>query len=89
MTAFEDRDPGDEQERAMTVGEDFPREQARCRKLLEEYRRFGNTPGISVSPTVAMDFANIKAVLQRADQAMASGDVVEILRSYEEMRGCE
>lgn len=73
----------------MTVGEDFPNQQARCRELLEEYRRFGNTPGISVSPTVAMDFAKIKAVLARADQALASGNTIWILASYEEMRGCE
>ena len=69
----------------MTVGEDFPNQQARCRELLAQYAEIAKLPGVNVSFAVA----SIEAVLARADQAMASGDVVAILKSYEEMRACE
>lgn len=67
-----------------SVGEDFPKEQARCRSLLEQYAEISKMPGVNVSFAVA----SIKGVLGRAEQAIASGDILEILKSYEEMRGC-
>lgn len=64
-----------------SVGEDFPREQARVRSLLGEYKTLG--------PVGMFGATMIEQVLQRADQAAMSGDVVAVLRSYEELKGCK
>lgn len=64
-----------------SVGEQFPVEQARVRELLGEYKKIG--------PAGSFGAMMIEGVLHRADQAAISGDVVAILRSYEELKGCE
>jgi hypothetical protein len=64
-----------------SIGEDFPNEQARVRELLTEYKAIG--------PAGAFGALMIEKALQRADQAMASGDVVAIVRSYQELKECE
>lgn len=64
-----------------SVGEDFPNEQARVRELLSQYREIG--------PNGAFGAFMIQQVLERADRAAISGDVIEILRSYEELKGCQ
>jgi hypothetical protein len=64
-----------------TLGDLYPVQQARCRELLVAYRELG-----------AVGFfghAYISGVLERADKAAISGDVVEMLQSFEEMKGCE
>lgn len=63
-----------------SVGIEFPKEQARVRELLGIYKTI---------PTGMFGAAMIEKVLQRADQAAMSGDPVAILRSYEELKGCE
>lgn len=63
-----------------SLGEAFPIEQARVRELLGLYKSI---------PTGAFGAAMIEAVLRRADAAAASGDLVAMIRSYEEMKGCE
>lgn len=62
----------------MSVGDDFPRQQARVREVLGYYKEIG--------PAGAFGAATIEATLRRADAAMASGDIVAILRSYQEMK---
>lgn len=69
----------------MTVGDDFPREQARVRELMKQYLSLDGMPGVNVKFAIAA----LEAVLRRADQAAMSGDIVAILRSYEELKGCE
>ena len=64
-----------------TVGDDFPRQQQRVRELLKDYNDIG--------PAGAFGAAAIEQVLQRADRAAISGDIVAILRSYQELKGCE
>ena len=64
-----------------TVGEDFPKEQERVRALLGVYK--------SIGPNGAFGAMMIEQCLRRADQAAISGDIVAILRSYEELKGCE
>jgi len=64
-----------------SVGGDFPHEQERVRELMDLYR--------DVGPAGAFALLMLKQVLARADKAMASGDVVAILRSYQEMRDCK
>jgi len=61
-----------------SVGEDFPKQQARARELLQQYREIGPAGGFGA--------LMIEQALQRADQAAMSGDVVAIVRSYEELR---
>jgi len=63
-----------------SVGADFPNEQARVRALLGIYRAI---------PAGAFGAAMIEQVLRRADQAAMSGDVLAVLRSYEELKGCQ
>lgn len=63
-----------------SLGIEFPKEQARVRELLGAYK---------LIPTGAFGAAMIEQVLKRADEAAISGDVVAILRSYEELKGCQ
>lgn len=67
--------------RPTSVGEQFPLEQARVRELLAVYKGLG--------PAGMFGALMLEQALQRADQAAISGDVVAILRSYQELKGCE
>ena len=60
-----------------SLGEDFPKQQERCRTLLGLYREIG--------PPGAFGAACIEDVLRRADRAAMSGDVVEMIRVFQEM----
>lgn len=68
----------------MTIGEEYPKEQARCRELLEQYASLRTMPNVNVEFAIVA----IEDVLRRADKAAISGDVVAMLRSYKEMKGC-
>lgn len=63
-----------------SVGEEFPKEQARVRELLEEYKAIG--------PSGAFGALMIEQTLQRAEKAAIIGDIIAILRSFEELKGC-
>lgn len=65
-----------------SVGEDFPQQQERVRHLIDEYRALEG--GVGMMGAALMD-----DVLKRAADAQSSGDIVQILRSYQELRGCE
>lgn len=64
-----------------SIGEDYPKEQARLRELLPLYRGIG--------PAGIFGATMIEMTLQRADQAAISGDLVAMLRCYQEMREIE
>jgi len=64
-----------------SLGEAFPREQARVREILGYYKEIG--------PAGAFGVALIEDILRRADRAAISGDVVEMIRVYKEMQGVE
>lgn len=66
----------------VSLAEAFPREQQRLRDLVATYR---SLPGGVGSFGAAM----IEQVLRRADQAAIGGDVLAMLRSFEEMKGCK
>lgn len=68
-----------------TLAEEFPKQQARVREVLKEYLAVDGTPGVNVKFAIAA----LEGVLRRADQAAMSGDVVAMLRSHEELKGCE
>ncbi len=67
---------------AMTLGEDFPKMQARTRELLATYKALPGGVGV-------FGAMMIEGVLQRADRAAVSGDVVAMIRSYREMEDCK
>lgn len=64
-----------------SVGEEFPKEQARVRRILGEYKKIG--------PAGAFGAAWIEEVLKRADVAAISGDVLQVIRSFQEMQAVE
>jgi hypothetical protein len=55
--------------------------QAHVREVLGEYKKIG--------PAGAFGAMMIEQTLKRADEAAMSGDVVAMLRAYEEMKGIE
>lgn len=63
-----------------SLGTAYPVEQARVRKLLGIYKEIG--------PAGAFGAHMIEGVLRRADEAAISGDVVAMIRSYQEMQDC-
>ena len=63
-----------------SLAQDFPKEQQRVRELLEVYNPI---------PTGAFGATMLRQALTRAEQAAASGDVIAMLRSYEELKGCQ
>ena len=63
-----------------SVGIEFPKQQARVRELLAEYKALG--------PVGSFGGVMLEAVLARADEAMASGDVVAVVRSFQELTEC-
>ena len=63
-----------------SLGTEFPKEQARCRDLLKVYRGLGGVGAFGATM--------IEQVLRKADKAAAESDVVEMLRAFEEMKGC-
>lgn len=64
-----------------SVGEEFPKEQARVRDLLGQYKAIG--------PVGTLGAILIEQVLQRAEKAAISGDIVDILMAYEELKSCK
>jgi len=70
-----------EEDNMSTLAEQLPKEQARCRTLLAEYRAIG--------PAGAFGAAMIEHALQRADQAVLGGGVAAMIRAYEELRTIE
>ena len=64
-----------------SLGDDYPNEQERCRKLLSEYRELGSAG--------TFGHAAISMVLREADEAAISGDVVRMLRAYQSMKECQ
>lgn len=62
-----------------SLGEEFPKEQARVRALLKCYQEIG--------PAGTFGAMMIELALQRADQAAVSGDTLAMLQSYEELKG--
>jgi hypothetical protein len=63
-----------------SVGIEFSLEQTRVRELLGEYKAIGSAG--------AFGSMMIEQVLRRAEKAAISGDIIEILKSYEELKGC-
>ena len=65
-----------------SVGSEFPIEMRRVRHLKEEYLSLPDGAG-------QIGAAILEQVLQRGEEAPASGDIVRILQAYTELKGCE
>ncbi len=63
-----------------SLGEEYPKEQARCRELLALYKEI---------PTGAFGAMAIEQALRGADEAAASQDIQAMLRAFERMKGCQ
>lgn len=59
----------------------MPREMARVRKVLGHYREIG--------PAGVIGAAVIEAVLEKADRAVMSGDVVAMIAAYQRLKEIE
>lgn len=65
-----------------TLAEELPRQMARVRdQVMPAYAAIG--------PTGSFALAHMRADLDRAAKAMAEGDVIEMLRACESLRGYE
>ena len=64
-----------------SLADEYPKEQARLRDLLEDYSAIG--------PVGFFGHTMISQVLARADRAIASGDVVAMVVSFQEMKECK
>lgn len=61
-----------------SLGEQYPLEQARCRRIFGHFREIG--------PAGAFGAMMIEQTLQRADAAAISGDLVEIIAAFQDMK---
>jgi len=64
-----------------TLGDAFPKEQARVRELLGLYKELG--------PNGWWGAMQIEGKLQEADRAAISGDAVAMLVAYENLKACQ
>lgn len=64
----------------MTLGEALPEEMKRVRGIMAVYQSLSNGAGLIAAQMMEMS-------LQRADQAVISGDCIEMMRCYEDLKG--
>ncbi len=64
-----------------TLGDAYPKEQARLRELIAEYTAIG--------PAGTFGRMIIEDVLKRADKAAIEGDLVAMVRVFKEMKECQ
>ena len=64
-----------------TLGEAYPKEQARLRELLSFYKEIG--------PAGRFGHLMISKTLEAADRAAIEGDTVAMIRLYQEMKECQ
>ena len=64
-----------------SLAEEYPKEQERCRELLEQYKELG--------PPGTFGYIMLKDFLKRADKAVAEQDVVAMIACYKEMKECQ
>ena len=72
--------PGPEPQEPSNLADAFPREQRRCRKLLQVYRELPGVVGAFAAMMLERD-------LTEAEQAAMSGDLVRMIRAYGALRG--
>jgi hypothetical protein len=68
-----------------SLAEVLPREIERVIAVRSRYEALRSLPNVIVEPQIAM----MSIAISRAIKASAAGDVVEMLRAYEELKGWE
>ena len=68
-----------------SLADELPREIERCIAIRGRFEELRGLPNVMVEPQIAMMSASITGAIQ----ALASGDVVEMLRHYEDLKGWE
>lgn len=69
-----------------TLADALPREMARVRdEIMPQYLALRGMPNVIVEPQLAM----MRASLDAAAKAMAAGDVVAMMRCYQDLKGYE
>lgn len=66
-----------------SLAEALPREINRVRAVQDTYKQLRGMPGVIVEPAIAM----MEASIAEGIAALASGDVVRMLRSHEDLKG--
>ena len=66
-----------------TLADALPAEIARVRVIQDHYKELNGMPHVMVGPIIMM----IEAEIQTAIRAAASGDVVQMIRSLQSLRG--
>ena len=64
-----------------SLGEDYPKQQARVREVLKLYQEIG--------PSGRFGAMMIERDLKEADEAAMSGDLARMIRAYETLKGIE
>lgn len=78
-----DTDPSTEID---TLGTALPHEMARVRdNVMPQYLALRGMPNVNVEPALYL----MRASLDAASKAMAEGDLVAMLRAYEDLKGYE
>lgn len=62
-----------------TLGDELPKEQARVRELMRLCQEIG--------PAGRFAVLMMEAALREADKAVMSGDIAEMLRAYNDLKG--
>ena len=68
-----------------SIAEGIQNEIKRVTELKERYVELRNMPNVIVEPQIAM----MQHAIERAVSALAQGDVIEVLRSYEHLKSFE
>lgn len=63
----------------------LPDQIARVRRVQDEYKSLRSMPNVIVEPQIAM----MEAAIAEGVQSLATGDVVRMLRAFEELKGFE
>ena len=71
-----------------SLGEEYPKQQARVREVLAHYEETFALPN-GVGRGCSFAIAGIKKTLAEAAKAADSGDVLQMIRWYNEMKGIE
>lgn len=66
-----------------SLAEALPAEINRVRAIQDEYKAMRGLPNVMVEPAISM----MEHDIQRAITASISGDVIEMLRAHEELKG--
>lgn len=68
-----------------SLAEAYPKQQARLRTLITQYEELRGMPGVNVE----FALTTLRNLQRRADEAAAAGDVVAMVRCYQEMEASE